>query len=253
MNIVLIAEEDVRPDGRVAIGGRRAHHIRTVLRAAAGDELRIGMIRGPLGLGRVVSVERGDAVLLEPAWRDAILEPPAIDLILAMPRPKALARVLQTCACMGVRRIDIVNAWRVDRSYLASPQLSADAVELNLRLGCEQGGITWVPEVAIHRLLMPFLRDSVRTRLAAGNTRAFIAHPRDAVPIERAYPQGGGDLCIIAAVGPERGWIDRELASFVELGFVSVFLGNTVLRYETAVTALLAQLSLLRRFFCRAC
>lgn len=246
MNLILIADRDVRDDGRIVIRGRRAEHIHTVLRPAPGDELRIGMIRGGRGLGLVRSLGESDAVILEPRWTEEPDEPPQIDVVLAMPRPKALARILQTCACMGVRRVDIVNTWRVDKSYLSSPQLSESAMEQNLWLGCEQGGTTWVPDVDVHRLLMPFMREALAERLAADSVRAVLAHPRDAPPLEQVL-EAGTNKRVIAALGPERGWIDRELASFVELGFTAVSFGDRVLRSEIAVAVLLAQVSLLRR------
>ena len=52
---------------------------------------------------------------------------------------------------------------------------------------------------------------------------------------------------VTLAIGPEGGWIDRELASLAGLGFRAVRLGAAVLRADTAVAALLAQIDLLRR------
>ena len=42
------------------------------------------------------------------------------------------------------------------------------------------------------------------------------------------------------AIGPEGGWIDRELASFEALGFAAVSLGSAVLRVEAALAGVLA-------------
>ena len=249
MNLILIGEDDLRDDGRIALGGRRARHIREVLRASPGDELRIGMCRGRLGQGRVVTIDESDPVILEPRWTCEAAIRPTIDLIIAMPRPKVLARVLQTCACMGVGRIDIVNAWRVDKSYLASPQLSDSSIRTNLLLGCEQGATTWVPDVAIHRLLMPFMRGPLAERLASSQPTAIIAHPRAKRPVESVLKPDGLNV-VVAAIGPERGWIDRELTSFRELGFSNVHLGERTLRCEIAVAVLLAQVELVRRLSC---
>lgn len=246
MNLILIGEDDLRDDGRIALGGRRARHIREVLRASPGDELRIGMCRGRLGKGLVVTIGESDPVVLEPRWTGDPAVRPAIDLIIAMPRPKVLARVLQTCACMGVGRIDIVNAWRVNKSYLASPQLSDSSIRANLLLGCEQGATTWVPDVAIHRLLMPFMRGPLVERLASGQPNAIIAHPRTRRSVESALMQDGLNV-VLAAIGPERGWVDRELASFRELGFSNVHLGERTLRCEIAVAVLIAQIEIVRR------
>ncbi|HUS65687.1 MAG TPA: RsmE family RNA methyltransferase, partial [Kofleriaceae bacterium] len=63
---------------------------------------------------------------------------------------------------------------------------------------------------------------------------------------ESAVPPGAGGRTIVA-IGPEGGWIDRELETFERLGFSAVSLGAAVLRVESAVAATLAQLTLLRR------
>ncbi len=169
---------------------------------------------------------------------------PPVELILAVPRPKVLPRVLETAASLGVARIDLVNAWRVDRSYFASPRLAADELAAALRLGCEQGATTWVPDIELHALLMPFLEGDAGRWPAAAHR--IIAHPRASSPIENAVPPGARSP-ILVAIGPEGGWIDRELASFAALDFRAVTLGPAVLRVESAVAAVLAQIQLLRR------
>jgi RsmE family RNA methyltransferase len=52
---------------------------------------------------------------------------------------------------------------------------------------------------------------------------------------------------VTLAIGPDGGWIDREIASFSELGFAPVSIGSAVLRVEAAVAALLSEVALLRR------
>ena len=74
-----------------------------------------------------------------------------------MPRPKALARVIETCAAFAVRRIDLTNAWRVDKSYLRSPKLAAEALAHCGAARREQGATTHLPEIAVHERLMELL------------------------------------------------------------------------------------------------
>ena len=49
------------------------------------------------------------------------------------------------------------------------------------------------------------------------------------------------------AIGPEGGWIQREVDTFIARGFTPITLGVPILRVETAVAAALGQLVLLRR------
>ncbi|GAB4523028.1 MAG: 16S rRNA (uracil(1498)-N(3))-methyltransferase [Haliangiales bacterium] len=248
---------------------RRAQHIAEVLRAQPGAQLRVGVVRGPIGAAEVTAIgPLSDAEQPAPAalstgpasprqppgpYRVALdvtlaattAPAPSVELVLAVPRPKALPRIIQSAAALGVARIDLVNAWRVDKSYLSARKLDPAVLAHHARLGCEQGGGTWVPDVAVHPLLMPFVRDVLPDRLRAVE-RALIAHPRDAALIEHIV--GPGERPRLAlAVGPEGGWIERERETFAALGFQAVTCGAQILRVETAVSALLAQLELLAR------
>jgi len=222
---------------------RRAQHLRGVLRARPGQVVRAGAVRGASGRAEVLEAgERG--VQLRVTLDGPSSPRPPVEIVMAVPRPKVLARVLETAASFGVARVDLVNAWRVERSYLASPRLDRDQLGAALRRGCEQGGTTWVPDIDVHPMLMPFL-ERAPARWPAGALR-IIAHPRAGSPIESSV-RPGAESTILLAIGPEGGWIDRELASFAALGFAAVSLGSAVLRVEAALAGVLAQIQLLRR------
>jgi 16S rRNA (uracil1498-N3)-methyltransferase len=248
MNLILFDAAELDARGRLVLDDRRGHHVCRVLRAAPGHRVRVGMVRGSLGVGEVIATDlERDRVELAVTLADVTPARPRVDLILAVPRPKALPRLIQAAATMGVGRIDLVNAWRVDKSYLDAHYLEPEVLAHHARLGCEQGSSTWVPDVAVHRLLMPFVEEIAARRHAAAHADiALIAHPRAYVPVEAAVPPGSQGH-VVLAVGPEGGWIEREIETFVGLGFVPVTCMNSVLRVDTAVAALLAQLALLRR------
>jgi 16S rRNA (uracil1498-N3)-methyltransferase len=243
VNLLLIEPGEIA-GGRVELGGRRAAHVAGVLGAAPGDRLRVGVVRGPVGTAEVVRTTP-ERLTLVVELADAIAPPPPVALILALPRPKVLSRALQLAASMGVRRIDLVNAWRVDKSYFGSARLSPAALRRDLLLGCEQGGHTWVPDLEVHRLLAPFLRDVVPARVADAEA-AVIAHPRASLGLEEVVAPGREGR-VVCAIGPEGGWIERELDSFAARGFSPVRVGSHIVRVEAAVAVILAELGLLRR------
>jgi RsmE family RNA methyltransferase len=239
MNLILVDHA-----GRVELGAAAARHAREVLGARVGAELRVGVPRGGRGRGRVVEVGPA-AVVLDVELDEPPPAPPWLDVVLALPRPKVLTRTLELLASFGVRRIDLTNAWRVDKSYLGSPRLDPDAIAAALRAGCEQGAHTWVPELSVHPLLVPFLEGTLGPRLAAEpRRRRLLAHP-SGPGLEHAVPAGPNDVTV--AVGPEGGWIAAELASFAALGFQLTAIAPAVLRVEAAVAALYGQLALWRR------
>ena len=59
MNIILLDSAEVTTDGRAVLTDRRSAHIIRVLRSTRGDSLRIGIINGPVGEGRVLEMDGG--------------------------------------------------------------------------------------------------------------------------------------------------------------------------------------------------
>ena len=243
-NLILLRAAEVDAGGRVRLEGRRAVHIARVLRPSPGDSLRVGVVAGGVSRATVLAVSPELVELeMERPLNEPAVPAPEVRLVLALPRPKVVSRVVQIAASMGVVAIDLVNAWRVDRSYFASPRVEAAALAEDAWLGCEQGGHTWLPEVTVHPLLMRYLDAPPWPPDAA----RLVLHPRGAAGLESTAGARGGSAGWVAAVGAEGGWIDRELGTFEERGFTRVSLGPWVLRVEAAIPALLAQLALVRR------
>ena len=237
MNLLLVEPGEVEDD-RVVVDGRRATHLREVLGVAVGSSVRAGIVGGGIGTAEVVDL--GETITLRLAITEPASVPLPIEVLLAVPRPKVLTRAIEAMASFGVERITLTNAWRVDKSYLSSPRLEPEALAHAVRLGAEQGVTTHVPKLLVYRRLMELLD----TRFAApGEGARLIAHPTGK-PLERVI---GGDSPITVAIGPEGGWIQRELDTFVARGFTPVSLGAPILRVETAIAAVLGQLLLLRR------
>ena len=236
MNLILLEPQELIAD-EVILKDRRARHVREVIRPGVGDSLRVGVVNGPEGEGTVAAL---DPLRLRVRLGGPGPRVPSVDLVLAVPRPKVLGRVLQALGTLGVRRLDLVNAWRVEKSYFSSPRLREEALREALVIGAEQGATTWVPEVRVHPRLMAYLEHPPTDPVLR-----LIAHPRAATLLETAVPRGRTP-CLVA-VGPEGGWIPREVETFERQGFTPVRLGEAVLRVEQAVTVLLGQLSLLER------
>ncbi len=242
MNLLLLESDEIDAAGRAQLQDRRAKHIRSVLRAVPDQILRVGVVGGGIGQARVVSLDN-EMVELAIELGDRAPAASWIDLIVGVPRPAVLHRVLQTVAAMDVGRLDLTAAWRVEKSFFSSPVLRPESIRKHLLLGAEQGMTTRLPIVRQHRLLMPFVRE---LETAADPPQRVLAHPDASEPFESILSLSAGNRLEIA-IGPEGGWIDREVESFERAGFVACSLGPWILRVETAVTAALAQAELLRR------
>ncbi len=115
MNLILLTEDEIR-DGAALVTGRRLDHILTHIRPSVGDTLRTGILNGPMGRGLIT--EMGDeSLVMELSLKEDPPAPLPVKLVMAMPRPKVLARVLQHAAAMGVKDIHIIRTWRVEKSY----------------------------------------------------------------------------------------------------------------------------------------
>ncbi len=228
MNLLLLEPEELRDDGTARLGGRRARHVRAVLGASAGSRIRAGVVGGRMGEAEVLSSEEGELVLA-PRLDQEPPPPAPLQLLLALPRPKVLRRVLQAVASMGVKRLVLCGSYRVERSYFGSPALEAGALRAELLLGLEQGRDTVLPRVDVRRLFKPFVEDELATLLPA--PVRLLADPLTDRPLP---PAAGRD--VVLAIGPEGGFTAYEAGLLAASGFVPFSLGRRVLRVDTAVS-----------------
>lgn len=235
MNLLLLHPADLDGPNRAIIRDRRLQHLHQVHRAAAGQQLRAGLINGQMGYVRILELHDQHA-LLELDFR---LQPPPklpLTLILALPRPKMLRRILQTVAAMGVNKLVLVNSYRVEKSFWQTPWLQPEAIHEQLLLGLEQACDTVLPEVILEKRFKPFVED--RLPALAADSLKLVAHPGDYPECPRAL----GTQPLTLAIGPEGGWIPYEVDLLSKAGFQPVHLGPRILRVETAVPALIARL-----------
>ena len=242
MNLILIDAAEVDTDRTVILDGRRAEHIRKVLRGAAGDTLRIGLLNGPLGQGTIRSID-GRRVVLEVAATTPPPQKRPVALILALPRPIMLKRVLAQATSLGVGRIFLINANRVEKSFFGATLLEEARLTEPLLLGLEQAVDTRLPELSVHHRFRPFVED-VLPAMAAEYPVRLVAHPDTDLDLSQAVRRPLTSR-VLLAIGPEGGWVDFEIDKFREQGFTPFTLGPRILRVDTAVPALLAQIDLL--------
>ena len=245
MNLILIERHELRADQTVLFqADRRCNHLNQVLNSHTGDVVRVGLLNGPLGSGRILRISPAEA-LLQIHLEGPPPPAPLTDLIVALPRPIMLKRILVQVASLGVGRLHLINANRVEKSFFHSSLLKGAAYEEYLRLGLEQAVDTRLPEIHLHPRFKPFVEDQLPALL---NEYAYplLAQPEanKSLPQAASPPLEGRALL---ALGPEGGWVDFEIDKFMALGFIPFHLGPRILRLETAVTALLAQIDLLRR------
>ncbi len=238
MNLLILYPSDfndaLSPAGDVILNDRRAQHLLTVNGVTVGSQVRAGMLNGQIGSAEVTACDQA-SVRLQVTLNSLPPPPLPLHLVVALPRPKMVKRILQTIATMGVKQLTFINSYRVEKSYWQSPWLQELQIREQLLLGLEQGVDTLLPEIRLVKRFKPFVEDEL-PGLCQGR-RALLAHPRNAAPCPDATRE---DTLLV--IGPEGGFIDYEVDKLTEAGCTPVHLGPRILRVETAVPVLLAKL-----------
>lgn len=207
-----------------------------MLHARAGSTVKVGVLHGNRGTAEVVGASEVELVL-----KATLNEPPPpranADLVLAMPRPKQLKRVLAGAASMGVNRVVLLNAAKVEKSYFDSKVLDPAFLGHLVRLGLEQARDTVPPELIVKERFRPFVEDELDGWCGPDALR-LLAHGESA----DAVPRRAAGQRAVLAVGPEGGWTPFELDLLQKVRFRPVTLGPRPLRVEVAVPALLGAL-----------
>lgn len=234
MNHVLLFDTDFNAVNKVTLTALRYTHITGQLKAAVGSTIKVGLLNGNCG-SAVVCAIGNDSVSLE-VYLDQPPPPPSpIKLILALPRPKVLRRVLRSVVEHGVKDIHLINTWRVEKSYWHSPLLQAQALDGAIYDGLALAKDTVAPRLQQHKLFKPFVQDQLPEYV--NGAAAYIAHPSTA-----PCPSNCRSSTWLA-LGPEGGFNDFEVSLLQAQGFSCISLGARILRVENAVSAALGRMN----------
>jgi RsmE family RNA methyltransferase len=234
VNLLLLEAGEARNE--VTLDGVRGRHLRHVLHVEPGQQVRVGVIDGPRGTATVESIE-GEKVTLHCAFEADPPPVPAVDLLLALPRPKVMRRLWAQIAAMGVGQIILTNAERVERNYFDTHVLTPDCYRPLLVEGLQQARDTRLPRVSIHRQFKVLVEDELDRLFPAG--LRLVADPAASTSAASVGRVRTGER-VLLAVGPEGGWNAFETSLLTARGFTPVSMGPRTLRTDTACIALLA-------------
>lgn len=281
MNVILLPKADFAV--HTSADGKSHHtasitelnqlaHIKNVLKCGINDPIKIGQLGGNLGVARIAHMT-DTTIMLD---KVTLTQPPppklGVSVILALPRPKVLRRLIIDMTALGVNDIILVNSHRSQKSYWQSPLLKR--VPEFIQEGLQQAVDTIAPNVYFKKRLRPFVEDDLSGMIAQFNgqsghqclfkssqlgkalptqmsslvTRRFyptamIAHPyADNELVNLLVSLHTHDNALkpyVLAIGAEGGWTDFEVALFVRYGFVAMRHGQRILRTEAVVNGIL--------------
>ncbi|MBC2704011.1 16S rRNA (uracil(1498)-N(3))-methyltransferase [Desulfobacula sp.] len=234
MNLVLLENKDFIGNERVVIQGRRFKHLISVNKVKKSDRLVCGLLNDKIGTGLITNLWK-DSFEMEVHLTDDPPEPLPLILVLALPRPKMLKRIIESVTSLGVKKIYLINSWRVEKSFWQTPLLKEDQLRKYMILGLEQSRDTVLPRIYQKRFFTQFVKEELSQ--ISKNTLCITAHPKSL----KICPSGVNKK-ITLAIGPEGGFIDIEVATLKKQGFFSCHIGQRILKVETAVTCLISRL-----------
>ena len=237
MNLILLFPEDKTAVNEVTLTDHRATHIYEILKGKPEQQIKVGLLNKGEGLATVLSCDKKKTVLklgLISAPKPSLFS--NITLLIALPRPQTLKKVLETAATFGVGEMIFIKSERVEKSFFQSTLLKDNAYLEHVYLGLQQGGYVIPPKIS-------FFQDQKYWETIPKTSQKWIAHLGNfktlkATPLQHTSP-------VVIAIGPEGGWLDPEMEHFRQKGFHPFILGKTIHRVENAVCAVLSQLELL--------
>ena len=223
MNIILFKEGE----DKLLRGDERFKHIIKVLHLKEKDSFKAGYINGPHGKATIESISDDEIDLSFDFNEDKSALYP-LTLIIAQVRPICMKRILRESVTLGASRLLLAVSELGEKSYLESSLYKTDEYKEILLDGAMQSGYTAIPET----LILPSI-DAAITK-ADSDIKILLDNVIGAEPMSSMDLSGKS---VALAIGPERGWSDRERKLLLSAGYKPSLLGSRILRTETAVSA----------------
>ena len=189
MNRILFEKHEI-VDGRATFSDERAEHVLNVLHGAVGQTLKTGELDGLIGTSVITEIrdlherEEGSAqrgsgllagtVVVERTHTETAPEP-WFDLVLAPPRPRVLKRLLPQLAALGVGKIVLVGAEKVEKSFWGAQLLKPEIYRPLLVDGLMQCGTSRVPTIRCARNFRRYAETQLADEFAG--REKIVAHP----------------------------------------------------------------------------
>lgn len=230
MNIILF---DNLPQDNTVRATSESHreiyeHLTKVLKVTPGQSIRMGVVNQSEGTAVIKAVTDGAVQFSYTAETKPVLHP--VTLLVAQVRPICMKRILREAVSLGVSRIILTGSDTGEKSYLSSNLYKTGEYKWYLMEGAMQSGHAGMPQVLFAETV------SKAIALCPGDPLTSLILPDNvcgAVPLREAELREKA----VFAIGPERGWSDRERKLFTDAGFTPVLLGERILRTETACSA----------------
>lgn len=228
MNICLFENEEINQP--LPLSDERAEHIVKVLHKKPGDTFTAGIVGGKSGIATIVSMDGGITFTFEPTGDGKPLKP--LKMIIGFPRPIQLKRLLRDIAALGVCEVHLTGTELGEKSYMQSNLVERGSAYKMLLDGTVQAGSTHVPELFLHKTL----KDCLDEVIGHSKETVFLALDNVNPACSLTNAMKAETKSVVAAIGSERGWTDKERKLLEDNGFIRCGMGERIMRTETAAT-----------------
>jgi 16S rRNA (uracil1498-N3)-methyltransferase len=218
---------------RAFLHGQNAAHLSRVLRAQVGQELEIAT-DGHLFLGRIAEISAAKVTIdLAQEIEATLVSGSQIHLYVAIFKFDRMEWAIEKATELGVSTVTPVIAQRTDLHLAKAAGKRVERWRKIAREAAQQSRRNDVPEIRSPVKLKQALNEPEGRRIVLSE------YERD--ESLAALGRGKNNSQEIAlAIGPEGGWTEEEISSFLANSWTPASLGKNILRTETAVIAALA-------------
>ena len=232
MNICLFSSEEITKP--LSIKDERGIHLLKILHKKEGDSFSAGIIGNQAGNATITKIQD------EQIYFDFVPETDGknlfpLKMIIGFPRPIQLKRLLRDIAALGVSQVHLTGTELGEKSYMKSNLAEHENSYKMLVDGTVQAASTHVPELFIHKTLAECVKFLSESKTQSQPLCLALDNVNPSTSLNKALQTNDNEE-IIAAIGSERGWTDKERTFLEQNGFIRCGMGNRVMRTETAAT-----------------
>jgi len=230
----LIINSEQLENSQISLSADQLHYLKRVLRLQDGETF---VALDGNGISLLVALEQKTGRVLEHLEQNNELSR-KIHLMVALPKGSGFEDIIRSCTELGVASFIPISS---ERTLLDPSQAKLERWRKISQEATEQCERQIVPQIFPAVKLTNALANLDLTRI----TPYLLVTRQSDIPHLAAVniPQ---EREILLAIGPEGGWSEREIESFIAAGFVLVSLGNRILR---TVSAPIVAVSMLNAIF----
>jgi len=234
MNIIIIEEHEL---GRgLPRRDSRTIHLLKVLRKKQGDYFDAGILGGLRGKGKIEKINIDGSINYSLNVSELPIPKLKLRIAVSFVRQIQMRRLLRDISNIGASYIDFFGTDLCEKSYRDTKLLKDGGAREALIEGSSQARDTQLPVLSVYENLDSWLNEKPWEKIDKNRTPLLLA--MDNVRAEGSfYHTNPSSRPAVIAVGPERGWSDRERSLFEEAGFLRLSMGERALRTETACVA----------------